>query len=250
MLGLYDSGSGGKTILKEILRSSELKNLDIIYFEDRKNLPLGDKNDKEILKIVTEALKVLFDLGCNLVILACNTATSVSIKYIQNYWLPNNYPKRQVLGIIRPITEYLNESKIDKNLLIGLMGTQATINSGFIEQELIENNFKNILKIPCPGLADSIETKNNDKINLNLKDCFSKIKSEISKLDILLLVCTHYPIIKKQIKIKLISTYKVNMNLQIIDQGLIASTKLQKYLKDHPEYFMSFNKKVKYIINN
>jgi glutamate racemase len=247
MLGLYDSGIGGTTILNEIL-ASELKDLDILYYADLKNCPLGDKSDNQIRQIVTQAMEKMFAEGCDLIILACNTATSSCIRYLQQEWLPAYFPGKKILGIIRPTCEYLLEQNISPGSVIGLMATSATISRGFFRQELLDHGYTQIVNLACPGLADAIEKKDLAKINLAIEDCLEAKKLELTKLDVLLLACTHFPLAKKEIENQL-KKYSVKKNLLILDQATPITQKLIKYLQNHPEIDLSANKKLRFLQN-
>lgn len=247
MLGLYDSGIGGTTILQEILQS-ELKDLDILYYADVKNCPLGDKTDNQILQIVQQAMGKMFDQGCDLVILACSTATSSSIRYLQQEWIPAFYPSKKVLGVIRPICESFRENNVPIDAKIGVMATKATIERGFLEQELIDFGYKNLALIPAPNLADSIEKKDVQSIQLAIENCFQTHKKELPNLDILLLACTHFPLVKKEIEQEL-KKYNPKTSLQIFDQAKSTTKKLIKYLEKHPEIELPKNKKLRFLQN-
>lgn len=233
MIGLFDSGVGGLTILSEVEKL--LPGKAIVYLADNQNCPLGEKTSEQIYKITIEAVEFLFNQGCNLVILACNTATSVAIRKIQEYWLPKFYPDKKVLGIIRPVPESLLENQRSRNNLVAVMATPATIAQNFYEQELIDFGFKNILNIACPGLALAIENQQLLTIDTLLNGFFENISDQIPLIDDLVLACTHYPIIKEQIKRKLVSM-GAKPNLQIFDQGQIVALKLIDYTNRRSQY--------------
>jgi glutamate racemase len=231
MLGLYDSGIGGLSILKEIKKLNP--SLDIIYLADNKNLPLGEKSLDEIQKIVQSGVEKLFELGCHLVILACNTATVNTIRYLQQVWLPESKwaQTHQVLGIGQPLLEILEDRKVDLISNQGvIMATPATYKSGFYQSEVKQRDYTNLPVLPCLGLANSIETFNDLEIYNNLENLFTQSKLDLNKLKFIVLACTHYIWAKDQIK-------KVfGGDIEIIDSGFEIALKLQKYLLKHPKF--------------
>jgi glutamate racemase len=237
MIGFYDSGIGGQTILKEVKK--RLPFLDTLYFGDVKNCPLGEKTDQHIYEIVKNGVQLLFEQGCNLVILACNTATAIAIRRLQNEWLPISYPDRKILGVIRPVSEELKELQIAKSDNICIMATPATINSGFYIDELNEYGFRNVSQIAVPGLALAIEQSNETEIKEVLKKVLKENQEIVPQIDVLVLACTHYPIALQQIASKIIENGG-KKSLQIISQDYLVAVKLQEYLNRYP-YLAQFN---------
>ena len=231
MLGIYDSGIGGLTILKEILKISP--SLNITYLADNANLPLGEKSLDEIQSIVQNGVEKLFDLGCNLVILACNTATVNTIRYLQQVWLPKSKwaKTHQVLGIGQPLLEILENRKLELVFKQGIMmATPATYKSGFYQSEVKQRGYSHLPVLSCLGLANAIETFNDLEIHNNLENLFTQSKLELSQIKFVVLACTHYIWAKHQIKNVL------GENIEIIDSGLETALKLQKYLLKHSKY--------------
>lgn len=231
MLGLYDSGIGGLTILKEIKKLNP--NLDLVYLADNANLPLGEKTLDEIQKIVLQGVEKLFELRCDLVILACNTATVNTIRYLQQVWLPESKwaKTHQVLGIGQPLLEILEYQKIQLASKRGLiMATLATYKSGFYQSEVKQRGYANLPVLPCLGLANSIEGFNELEIHNNLKSLFTQSKLKLDGVEFVVLACTHYIWAKDQIK----SIF--NKQIEIIDSSHEIALKLQQYLLKHPEF--------------
>jgi len=231
MLGLYDSGIGGLTILKEILKLNP--SLDIVYLADNANLPLGEKSLDEIQKIVQNGVEKLFELGCNLVILACNTATVNTIRYLQQVWLPESKwaKTHQVLGIGQPLLEILENRKSELATKQGIiMATPATYKSGFYQSEVKQRSYTNLPVLPCLGLASTIEEFNDLKILENLKSLFTQSKYKLSDVEFVVLACTHYIWGQEQIK------SMFNKEIEIIDSSHEIALKLQKYLLKHPQF--------------
>jgi glutamate racemase len=231
MLGIYDSGLGGVTVLKELLNLSP--NTKIVYLGDTKNCPLGEKTDEQITEIVKNGVEFLFSKGCNLVILACNTATAVTIREIQNQWLPKYYPDKKVLGIIKPTIELLAENQIKPTDQIAIFATPATINSNFYKNELGLVGYNNQIQIPFLGLADSIEKGNYRLSQSVIKTQLENHTAQFTDLKAVVLACTHYPIVKDLFEQELA---KLNLRPIILDQSKSTAQKLIDYTKNHPEY--------------
>jgi glutamate racemase len=232
MVGFYDSGLGGVTILK--LVNDNFPNISTMYLADTLHCPLGEKTSKEILAYTKSGVSFLFDRGCNLVLLACNTATAVTIRELQNNWLHATYPDKKILGIIRPVSEKMLEIHQDKQINIGIMATPATITTGFYEEEMSAAGYHNIFSIPCLGLADSIENQNFKRIDSLLEDYFSSNVEVVRSLDVMILACTHYPIIRNEISNKL-KKYGAKPSLKLLSQGTVVAKRLDIYLQNHPE---------------
>jgi len=244
MLGLYDSGLGGLTILNELQKL--LPNIEICYLADTKNCPLGEKTNQEILEITKNGVEFLFKNGCNLVVLACNTATVIAIRELQNNWLPLYYPDKKILGIVRPVPELLVEKMLQTNINLLLLATPATVNSGFYKQELKDFNYQNVTEFSCPGLAVAIESQNSDLIAQTIAEVFKNNPNNYAKFDIILLACTHYPLATNIIKTIFIENGG-SPEVKIFDQTKLIAGKLLEYLKNHPEVTLN-NGKTKIIV--
>ena len=132
MIGIFDSGFGGLTVFKEIKKA--LPEYNYIYLGDNLRAPYGGRSQEAIFEFTKQAVDFLFKQGCQLVILACNTASSEALRKLQQEWLPKTYPDRRILGVIRPLAE--EASKISRFGRIGVVGTKATIESGAYKREL------------------------------------------------------------------------------------------------------------------
>ena len=136
IIGVFDSGLGGLTVLKYFLR--DLPGYNYMYLGDSARLPYGEKSAGTIYEYTREAVDFLFAAGCNLIIIACNTASAQALRRLQQQYLPLAYPKRRVLGVIRPLAEKIvNQPKIKT---IGVIGTKATINSHAYKTEIQKLN--------------------------------------------------------------------------------------------------------------
>ncbi len=230
MIGFYDSGVGGLSIVNEFLKLRPRS--QIIYLADNQNCPLGNKSSIEILEITKNGVEFLFDQGCYLVILACNTATSVAIRYLQQNWLPNQskYKNRKILGVIKPITEQIDlENQTQKPIL--LMATKATCDSNFYQSELKLAGYTSFDCLPFADLALAIENSNFKLAQDILDTVFEHF--DIFKYELFVLACTHYPLIYDLIYTRL--EQRLNKPFKLLDQSKIVAFRLDKYLQKHTE---------------
>lgn len=230
MIGFYDSGLGGLTILKEVVELSPATAL--YYYGDTKNCPLGEKSDNQILEAAQEGVSFLFDQGCSLVVLACNTATAVAIRKLQNKW-NSHHQSKNILGIVRPVSEELLAKHLAKDSNIALMATEATIRTKFYEEELKDAGYTNIVNVPCSGLAKAIENNNIHHQSKLLQSYFQKIDS--TNIDAIILACTHYPIIRENIFKHFVGAGG-KLAVTMFSQNDFIPSKLIDYLIKHPEY--------------
>lgn len=227
-IGIFDSGYGGLTILDEIKKT--LPEYDYIYLGDNARTPYGTRSFDVVYKFTIEGVKKLFEMGCHLVILACNTASAKALRTIQQRDLPIMYPEKRVLGIIRPTVEVLD--KITETKYVGILATPGTVQSESysIEAQKLFPDI-NISMQACPMWVPLIE--NNEHLSEGAayfvnKDIQQLITSE-SRIDSIILGCTHYPLI-----IPTILKY-LPKEIKIISQGKIVAESLKKYLERHPE---------------
>lgn len=185
-IGIFDSGIGGATVLKEIVKI--LPNEDYIYYSDSKNNPFGDKRKSEIIEICDNIVQYLLNRGCKIIVIACNTAVASSIDFLRK-----KYRNVKFIGI-EPAYKMVHDYNPHCETLV--MATKATIESEKFNM-LYEkyNNHKTYL-MPCVGLADIIEEGSKEKINKYLKDNLEQYKNKVRNV---VLGCTHYPIIKNEI---------------------------------------------------
>lgn len=225
MIGVFDSGFGGLTIFKELVK--KLPQYNYIYLGDSARAPYGNRSQDLIFKFTQQAVGYLFKQGCQIIILACNTASAEALRRIQQEYLPKKYPERRILGVIRPTAE--EAVKITENNKIGVIGTEGTIFSQAFVKEIQKLNPNiQVFQQACPLLVPMIEAGEHDWKGIDLileKYLAPLLKQEI---DTLILGCTHYPIIKDKIK-------KLIQNIELISQGEIIGPKLADYLNRHPE---------------
>ncbi len=227
-IGIFDSGYGGLTVLKEIVR--ELPSYDYIYLGDNARSPYGTRSFETVYQYTLEAVQWLFSKGCRLVILACNTASAKALRSIQQHDLQVIGPSNRVLGIIRPVTEIIgNYSKTNH---VGIFGTSGTVNS---QSYLIEiaKFFPHLIvtQEACPmwvPLVESFEHE-TDGADFFVKKHIDQLLKKDPSIDTVVLGCTHYPLLYKKIRKYLPS------NINIVSQGEIVAKGLSQYLARHPE---------------
>jgi glutamate racemase len=226
MIGVFDSGFGGLTIFRALI--DKLPEYDYLYLGDNARTPYGNKSLKTIYEYTEQAVSFLFNRGASLIILACNTASAKALRKIQQEWLPKYHPDGRVLGVVIPLAEEaVATSRYGR---IGVIGTRATIESGVFEQELYKlNPGLKIYSQPCPLLVPIVEENwvGKPETNIILKKYLRSLKSK--KIDSLILGCTHYPFLKKDI------TRIMGKNCHVLDAPGIVSAKLCDYLGRHPE---------------
>jgi len=226
MIGIFDSGIGGLTVAKEVLRL--LPEYRLLYLGDTARLPYGNRSPELIYQFAEQAVDYLFKQGCQLVVVACNTASADALRKIQQKWLPENYPDRKVLGVIRPVAEVA--AKVSRSGRIGVVGTRGTVLSGAYERELMTLNPRAaVFQQPCPLLVPLIEEgwlSRPETIKI-LRYYLRPLK--LRKIDTLILGCTHYPILMKQFR------SICGRSIQVLDPAAIVAEKLEDYLRRHQE---------------
>ncbi len=237
-IGVFDSGYGGLTVLKEFLKL--LPQYNYIYLGDNARTPYGTRSFETVYKYTLEAVKKLFKLNSQLIIIACNTASAKALRSIQQNDLPNIAPKRRVLGVIRPSVEAIADFTKTKN--VGVLATSGTIasNSYYIEIKKIHPNIK-VFQQHCPMWVPLVENNehNSKGADYFIKKCIDKLLSKNSYIDTIILGCTHYPLLINKIKKFL------PQNITILSQGEVVAPSLKNYLKRHPEIETKLTKNFK-----
>lgn len=227
-IGVFDSGYGGLTILKSVVK--ELPHYDYFYLGDNARAPYGNKSYDLIHEFTLEGVKFLFDSGCELVILACNTASAKALRTIQQNDLPLLAPKKRVLGVIRPSAEVIGEYSMSG--VVGVLGTEGTVNSQSYVLELKKTSPQiQVFQHACPLWVPLIEENayNSDLgRSIIAKDIESLFKLN-SNIDTIVLACTHYPIIQTIIE------EFVPSGVRVLNQGPLVAGKLKDYLQRHQE---------------
>lgn len=210
MIGILDSGIGGVTVLREILKQGI--NAKFIYYSDSKHNPYGDKSSDEVYSIVKTIVDYLLDKGCVAIVIACNTASTICVKRLRE-----EYPDILFIAI-EPAYKMVHDYNPKGKTLV--MATEGTIKSEKFLTLFNKYDNKNTILLPCKGLAELIEEGNEVKIDRYLDDNLSKYKD----IDNVVLGCTHYPLIKKNIR-------RVLGNVKFFDGSLGVSKELVRQLE-------------------
>ncbi len=227
-IGVFDSGYGGLTVLKEIIE--KLPQYDYIYLGDNARAPYGNRSFDTVYHYTLECVKWFFAQGCPLVILACNTASAKALRTIQQNDLPQIAPANRVLGVIRPTAEIIGTFSETKS--VGILATNGTVASNSYPMET--GKFFPDLKVyqeACPLWVPLVESNEHTGhgadyfVKKNLQNIFEKGED----IDVILLACTHYPLLKEKIEEYL------PIGVKLISQGEIVATSLADYLTRHPE---------------
>jgi len=227
-IGIFDSGYGGLTILRQIIE--HFPENDLIYLGDNARTPYGSRSFEVVYQYTLEAVNKLFQMGCHLVILACNTASAKALRSIQQKDLPEIDPSRRVLGVIRPSVEIIDKFTASRH--VGILGTEGTITS---ESYPIEINklFPDIktYQHSCPMWVPLVENNELDTEGTHyfVKRDIETLLNKNSEIDTIILACTHYPLL-----LKVIRKY-LNPDIKIVVQGEIVAQSLKDYLLRHPE---------------
>ena len=227
MIGVFDSGYGGLTVFKEFLRL--MPEYDFVYLGDSARTPYGNRSFEVIYKYTLQAVNALFELGCPLVILACNTASARALRAIQQNDLPELCPDNRVLGVIRPVVEQVVEIGAK---YIGVLGTEGTVRSEsyVIELKKLDPDL-HIVQESCPTWVSLVENGELDNPGTDyfVSKHIRNILHKDPNLDTIILACTHYPLLRHTIE------KFVPKRVRIVSQGEIVAQKLMDYLRRHPE---------------
>lgn len=227
-IGVFDSGIGGLTVFRSIVE--QLPDYDYIYLGDNSRAPYGNRSFQTIHQYTWECVEWLFKQGCSLVILACNTASAKALRTIQQVDMPAKYPNKRVLGVIRPTAEVIGDYSVSKE--IGVLGTTGTVQSRSYVIE-IEKFFPQLTvhQQDCPLWVPLIESGEYTEPGADyfIKMYLDKILAKSTKIDTLLLACTHYPLLQNKIQSFL------PRNIKVVSQGDIVAKSLANYLYRHPE---------------
>ena len=222
MIGIFDSGLGGLAIGRAIM--DRLPEYDYLYLGDTKRVPYGTRSQRTIHEFVGQALDFLFRNQCELVILACNTASAEALRKSQQEYLPTHYPNRRVLGVVIPAAE--EASKHVAEGPVGVLATASTVESGAYCRELhrLAPDCK-VVQRPAPLLVPLIENDGLRYIDPVIDDCLAPLASE--GVGSIVLGCTHYCLVKDRIRAR--------VNVPVISQDEVVPERLADYLRRHPE---------------
>lgn len=227
-IGVFDSGYGGLTIYNEIQKL--LPQYDYLYLGDNARTPYGTRSFDVVCEFTRQAVRYLFQQGCQLVILACNTASAKALRTIQQADLPALDPNRRVLGIIRPTVEHVGE--VTKSGHVGVLATEGTIKSHSYPLE-IRKLYPEIEVVgeSCPMWVPLVETNEyeSEGADFFVKRHIDNLLARDPEIDTIILGCTHYPILMEKIR-----KYTPE-GITLLTQGAAVASSLAWYLQRHPE---------------
>lgn len=227
-IGVFDSGYGGLTIYNEIQKL--LPQYDYLYLGDNARTPYGTRSFDVVCEFTRQAVRYLFQQGCQLVILACNTASAKALRTIQQVDLPALDPNRRVLGIIRPTVEHVGE--VTKSGHVGVLATEGTIKSHSYPLE-IRKLYPEIEVVgeSCPMWVPLVETNEyeSEGADFFVKRHIDNLLARDPEIDTIILGCTHYPILMEKIR-----KYTPD-GITLLTQGAAVASSLAEYLQRHPE---------------
>ena len=232
-VGVFDSGLGGLTVLFRI--RERLPDLPIIYLGDNGNAPYGTRSPEEIYQMTCRGVQVLFEKGCKLVIIACNTASAVALRKMQEEWVPND---KRVLGVFVPLIEKITERQWGDNSPprkvsirdVALFATPSTVASKAFERELgFRSIGVNVESQPCDGLVDAIELGDLYLAEQLVELYVDQLVQRLPKPEIIVLGCTHYPLVSNFFH------KHFEKGVQMLDHADIVAESLKDYLIRHPD---------------
>lgn len=227
-IGIFDSGLGGLTILDGIRR--RMPQYDYIYLGDNARAPYGIRSFDVVHQFTLQATRKLFQLGCPLVILACNTASAKALRSIQQKYLPQAAPDRRVLGVIRPTAEIIGTLTSTRH--IGILATEGTVRSESYKMEITKlYPDTTVTGQACPMWVPLVENNEYDKPGADyfVKDSIQKLLSTDPLIDTIILGCTHYPLLLPKIR------QYVPDHIKLVPQGEYIAESLEDYLRRHPD---------------
>ena len=225
-IGVFDSGYGGLTVLKEII--ARLPLYDYIYLGDNARTPYGTRSFDTVYHYTLQCVEWLFSKGCPLIILACNTASAKALRTIQQVDLPKGNPDRRVLGVIRPTSEVIGKLTAAKQ--VGILATNGTVQSGSYLLE-IEKFFPEVqvFQEACPMWVPLIENNEHKGQGADyfVEKHLAGLLSQSAAIDVILLACTHYPLLQEKIQ------QFIPPHIHLVSQGAIVAASLADYLQRH-----------------
>ena len=242
MIGVFDSGHGGLTILRSLVET--LPKRSFVYLGDHAHAPYGERSSAEIVELTQRAVETLFDLECDLVVLACNTAAAVALRTLQQDWLPRNYPDRRILGVLVPTVEavtgvpWLADSshpgRLEAPKTIAVFATRRTVDSKAYPEEVQKRAGEiELIQVACEGLVDLIERHApRDVLRDAVHAHVARLRNQLHgrHLDAVLLGCTHYPLVAD------LFAEALPAGTEIMSQPALVADSLLDYLERHPEF--------------
>jgi glutamate racemase len=242
MIGVFDSGHGGLTILRAVVE--RLPGHGTIYLGDHAHAPYGAREVDDIYRLTLDNVERLFSIGCRLVLLACNTASAVALRRLQQTWLPHMAPDHRVLGVVVPTIEAVTDvpwhlrappkDAVQRPRTVAVFATRRTVDSGSYPYEIgLRAPAVTVVQQACPGLVDRIEADAPEAELAAMAGGF--VRGLLARLDgaapdAAILGCTHYPLVAGQFAAALPS------GVEMLDQPRIVAESLDRYLARHPEF--------------
>ena len=227
-IGVFDSGYGGLTILNGIRQL--LPQYDYLYLGDNARAPYGPRSFDVVYEFTRQAVQKLFEMGCHLIILGCNTASAKALRTIQQHDLPQWDAERRVLGIIRPTAEVIGD--LTKSRHVGVLATEGTIKSESYNLEIQKLHPDiEVTGVACPFWVPLVEYNEADSPGADyfVKKRIDQIMALDPQIDALILGCTHYPILMPKIRKYLPE------GVSVVSQGEYVASSLKAYLERHPQ---------------
>ncbi|MDQ1284342.1 MAG: Glutamate racemase [Patescibacteria group bacterium] len=226
LIGIFDSGFGGLNILRGIIK--ELPEYGYVYLGDTARVPYGSRSKEVVYEFTRQAVSFLFKKNCEIIIIACNTASSDALRKLQREYLPENHPSKKILGVLIPASE--EAVRKTKNKKIGVIATEGTVLSESFPRELLKLCPEAMIyQKACPLLVPIVESgEHNSKIaDLAIGKYLKELRKK--KIDTLILGCTHYGILENKIR-KI-----VGKNVKVISENKAVPKKLRTYFERHKE---------------
>ena len=236
-VGVFDSGLGGLTVLDAV--SKRLPDVPFVYFGDNAHAPYGVRDADDIYRLTCAAVERLWEEGCDLVILACNTASAAALKRMQETWLP---PEKRVLGVFVPLIEALTERQWGDNTPprevevkhVALFATPATVASRAFQRELAFRAIGvDVEAQPCGGLVDAIEQGDEILAEALVKSHVEALKRRMPHPQAAILGCTHYPLLEKTFQ------QALGAEVKVYSQAKLVAESLTDYLQRRPQFLGS-----------
>jgi len=243
MIGVFDSGHGGLTVLKALVQ--HFPDLGFVYLGDHANAPYGNRSSDEIVDLTKQGVETLFGQGCQLVLLGCNTATSIACRTLQQNWLPRSqWQGSNVLGIIAPTVEVATQTpwgvnepqypQMYKEDVIAVFATQRTIESGVFDEEIKKRCPQiDVISQVCPDLAGAIENGAGvDELDGLVGHYVSQMQAQAGGKTPhwAILGCTHYPLVED------LFAKHLPASCRVLSQPTLVARALGHYLRQHPDY--------------
>jgi len=251
-VGVFDSGSGGLTILSAL--AARCPDQTFIYLGDHARAPYGERAPEEIYRLTEAHVERLFLLGCRLVLLACNTAAAVALRRLQQDWLPRAYPDNRVLGVLAPMVEAVTRTPWQvkaatapdaaRHRLVGVLATPATVASGAYRREIqLRAPEIDVIEQACPGLADLIEAgAAQPTVNAAAAGWVGALMQSAPRApDAVILGCTHYPLIEDAFRRALPAS------TELLGQPAAVAEAFADYIARRPEYAAPGARPIRYL---